>query len=105
MVAQRIAALVLITRHGDPPKIRDGEILLDIDLSNLGREPKTFAVYDAQFRQEYNWVPDAEYRRGRAEILGGFLGRPTIYRTEFFRKRLESQARENLSRAIRTLGR
>jgi predicted metal-dependent HD superfamily phosphohydrolase len=99
-IAQRIAALVLLTRHVDPPTSRDGELLLDIDLSILGRQPDMFAVYDVQIRQEYNWVPEAEYRRRRADVLAGFLGQPTIYRTEFFRKRLESQARENLSRVI-----
>lgn len=96
---------MLLTRHADPPAGRDGELLLDIDLSILGGEPETFAVYDAQIRQEYNWVPDVEYRRSRGDILAGFLGRPTIYRTEFFRERLESRAHGNLSGAICALRR
>jgi predicted metal-dependent HD superfamily phosphohydrolase len=103
--AQRIAALVLLTRHADPPAGRDGELLLEIDLSILGREPEIFAIYDAQIRHEYNWVTEGEYLLRRADILAGFLGRPTIYRTEFFRERLESRARENLSRAISALRR
>src|SRR5207248_1831792 len=65
---ERIAALVLLTRHVDPPASHDGELLLDIDLSILGRDPLTFDVYDAQIRREYDWVPEAEYRRRRPEL-------------------------------------
>lgn len=97
---ERIAALILLTRHVDPPQDHDGELLLDIDLSILGAEPDEFAEYDRQIRIEYNWVPEPEYRLRRAEILESFLQRPTIYRTPQFRERFQESAEINLRKSI-----
>jgi predicted metal-dependent HD superfamily phosphohydrolase len=98
-----VGALVLLTKHVQPPVSRDAELLLDVDLSILGREPAVFADYDRRIRGEYAWVPEEQYRARRAAILEGFLHRPSIYRTAFFRDRLEAQARDNLERAIARL--
>ena len=48
-------------------------------------------------------VPELMYRRGRSEILRGFLNRPSIYQTAWFRQRYENAARANLERALATL--
>jgi predicted metal-dependent HD superfamily phosphohydrolase len=100
---ERIAALILTTKHDREPDGRDAALLLDVDLSILGREPEAFAAYDRAIRQEYQWVPEADYRTGRAAILERFLRRPAIYHTEFFRRRLESAARRNLERVVPSL--
>ena len=101
--AERVAALILATKHDREPDGADGALLLDVDLSILGREPEAFAAYDRAIRKEYAWVPEADYRAGRAAILESFLRRPVIYRTEFFRNRLEAQARDNLQSCIARL--
>ncbi|HEY9661705.1 MAG TPA: hypothetical protein V6C65_24885 [Allocoleopsis sp.] len=101
----RMASLILDTRHDRPPATQDCKILLDVDLSILGREPAEFAAYERQIRTEYHWVAEEAYCTKRAAILESFLARPAIYQTEFFRSRLETQARENLTQSIARLRR
>jgi predicted metal-dependent HD superfamily phosphohydrolase len=103
VVSQRIAALIRATKHDSSPDTNDCSLLMDVDLSILGREPEVFAAHDRAIREEYRWVGETEYRSGRAQILEQFLRRPKIYWTEDFRSRLEAQARENLMRAIAQL--
>ncbi len=94
--------MILATkRHeGSTP---DASLLLDIDLSVLGANAATFQAYDAAIKQEYAWVPEDQYRAGRAKVLGGFLARDAIYRTPTFRAAYESRARENLTAALAEL--
>jgi predicted metal-dependent HD superfamily phosphohydrolase len=99
-VASRVADLVLATRHDVVPADPDAQLLCDIDLSILGREPDRFARFEQQIRREYAWVPEPVYRSKRAEVLAGFLARPAVYQTEFFRERYELAARSNLIRII-----
>jgi predicted metal-dependent HD superfamily phosphohydrolase len=102
-VIQRIKQLILATKHQVAPSDPDQQLLVDIDLSILGRELAVFDRFDAQIRQEYAWVPEEEYRPGRAKVLQQFLDRPNIYSTPMMRERYEQQARSNLQRAINAL--
>jgi predicted metal-dependent HD superfamily phosphohydrolase len=99
-VIARIRGLILATRHDIPPDRPDAALLVDIDLSILGRAVAEFDRYDAAIRREYQWVPAAAYREARAKVLESFLARPAIYLTPHFYDRYEAQARENLTRAI-----
>lgn len=100
-VADRIAGLVLATRHASIPSEPDAALLCDIDLSILGRHPHVFDEFERRIRLEYTWVPEAVYRRARGEIMESFLRRRSIYQTALFRARYEAQARENLERSWR----
>jgi predicted metal-dependent HD superfamily phosphohydrolase len=100
-----VSQLILDTRHTAPPATRDGESLVDIDLSILGRSPEVFDAYDRAIRREYAHVPEDAYRTGRAAVLRSFLSRPAIYRTAPFRERYEVAAQTNLSRVILALTR
>ena len=100
VVIGRIRELILATRHQAVPEGRDAALLVDIDLSILGREADAFERYERQIRQEYGFVTEAAFREGRSEILEGFLRREHIYQTFPFRERYEAQARENLARSI-----
>lgn len=97
----RIRKLVLATRHDVPPATPDERLLLDIDLSILGRSPAAFRAYEEEIRREYAWVPEALYHRLRADLLERFLGRTPLYRTEPIGHELEEQARSNLVAAVR----
>lgn len=97
--ARRVAELVLVTKHCRVPSNPDERLLVDIDLSILGAPPERFARYERQLRVEYSFVPEAVFRQKRQAILKGFLARPSLYATEFFRNRLEQQARVNLTLA------
>jgi predicted metal-dependent HD superfamily phosphohydrolase len=102
-IIARIRTLILATRHQIIPEDKDAALLVDIDLSILGRDTATFERYEQQIRQEYDFVPEQAFREGRARILESFIQREFIYQTFFFRERYESRARENLSRSIAKL--
>jgi predicted metal-dependent HD superfamily phosphohydrolase len=98
-----IGDLILATKHQAVPNDGDAQIVVDVDLSILGRPWKRFKQYDNAIRKEYGWVPETDYRLGRARILSGFLSRDTLFQTAYFRSRYEATARENLARAIARL--
>lgn len=99
----RVRRLIRDTAHRADPATPDGKLIVDIDLSILGKNPARFDNYDAAIRREYAHVPDEAYRHGRAGVLRGFLARPTIYRTPTFAERYEAAARANLERALAKL--
>ncbi len=102
-VIGRIRGLIMATRHADAPRTPDEGLIQDIDLAVLGAAPQRFAEYEEEVRREYRSVPSFIFRRRRAEILESFLERTDMYRTPWFRERLEVSARGNLSRAIAAL--
>jgi predicted metal-dependent HD superfamily phosphohydrolase len=100
---RRVAELILATRHLIIPQDLDAQLLCDIDLSILGRDPAVFDQFESAIRREYAQVDEAEYRRQRGTVLARFLSRDVLYQTEFFRIRYEEQARINLARAMEQL--
>jgi predicted metal-dependent HD superfamily phosphohydrolase len=100
---QRIAGLILATRHVSLFSDPDTQLLCDIDLAILGRGQVEYDDFERRIRREYAWVPQLIYRRSRSDILAGFLRRPTIYQTAAFAARYEAQARRNLERALQML--
>lgn len=100
---QRVYEHILATRHGEESLSGDAAVVVDVDLSILGREPDSYDEFEQAIRREYKWVPWPVYRRKRVEILSSFLGRGKIYTTELFRNRFEARARQNLERAIQAL--
>jgi predicted metal-dependent HD superfamily phosphohydrolase len=100
---QRVADLILATRHIAPPSDPDAAILVDVDLSILGQPAERFDAYERQIRQEYDWVEAAAFAEGRGAILKSFLERAAIFSTPFFWDKYERQARENLKRSIERL--
>lgn len=103
-VAARVAAMIRATRtHEPPPDLPDADLLLDVDLSILGRDPATFDAYEAQTRAEYAWVPDGDFRAGRAAILRRFIERPRVFRTEAFHALYDRVARHNLRASLARL--
>jgi predicted metal-dependent HD superfamily phosphohydrolase/GNAT superfamily N-acetyltransferase len=102
-LCQSAAALILATKTHDPVLHPDAPLLIDVDLSVLGRPPEQFQEYEAQIRREYEWVPAGVFSAKRAEILERFLARERIYTTEPFFQKYERQARSNLQSSIRTL--
>lgn len=101
--ADRIHALVLATRHDAPPVDQDQALIMDIDLAILGAAPERFAEYERQVRAEYAEVPEELFRRGRREILAGFVARERIFLTAECHGRFEEGARENLRRSLSAL--
>lgn len=83
----------------------DAAVLLDADLAILGAEEVAYDRYTIAIRQEYAWVPEDDYRRGRTQVLQRFLKRERLFRLGRMRDRYETQARRNLFREIASLQR
>lgn len=101
--AEEVRDLIVATKHYKKPQGIDAQLLIDIDLSTLGKPSEEFDEYERNIRREYSWAPEDLFVKGRLAILQMFLDRDSLYMTEFFRKRYESVARENLKRAIAAL--
>ncbi|HEX6434059.1 MAG TPA: hypothetical protein VFZ87_07440, partial [Gemmatimonadales bacterium] len=99
----RVKELVRTTQHLRPPHDPDAQLLCDIDLAILGREPAAFDRFESEIRREYGWVPESQYRSARSAVLARFLARPFIFQTRRFTERYEAQARQNLERAVEAL--
>jgi predicted metal-dependent HD superfamily phosphohydrolase len=95
--------LILATKKHDASLERDAPLMVDVDLSILGRPTQRFDEYEDQIRQEYSWVCPEQFAAGRSAVLQSFLARPAIYCTEFFRNKYERQARDNLKRSLSKL--
>lgn len=92
-----VARLVRLTVSHDPADgDRDGEVLCDADLAVLAGGPAAYAAYAASVREEYAFVPDDDFRAGRARILRQLLGLPRLFRTPHARDHWEDVARRNL---------
>lgn len=101
---KEIADLILATKHSHTePRNNDEKLIVDIDLSILGSSPDRYTEYSRAIRQEYQWVPESDYRKGRTRLLRLFLDRPKIYNTSFFQHQFESQARNNIASEIACL--
>src|SRR6185437_11276436 len=99
----RVSALILSTKHAQPPSEGDAQLLDDIDLSIFGQSVEEFDAYERAIRLEYQHVPSDAFRAGRAAVLRKFIERPHIYFTPSFRERYEWTARRNLQRSIERL--
>lgn len=100
---QKVADLILATRHLKIPEDIDAQILTDIDLAPLAKPLAEFEENTKKIRKEYDWVPKEFFRKARKKFLQKLLNRPTIYATKFFRDKCEAQARKNLREEIKRL--
>ncbi|WP_291724649.1 hypothetical protein [Bernardetia sp.] len=81
----------------------DLRVLLDLDLAILGQSKKVYQRYSSQVREEFGYVPNFLYKRGRKLVLKSFLEKETIYQTNYFKEHLEEQARENIREELDNL--
>jgi predicted metal-dependent HD superfamily phosphohydrolase len=95
-----VAALIRKTKTHDADGDSDAQALIDADLAILGTSESAYRLYAEQIRQEYAWVPEAEYRTGRRRVLQSFLDRPRIYH---LLSHLEAAARRNIAAEITRL--
>jgi predicted metal-dependent HD superfamily phosphohydrolase len=103
---ERVARLIATTAHladPRPPTDRDTMTILDADLAILGSAPDRYREYAAAIRREYGWVPDDEYRVGRARVLEHFLARPRIYWHDLMHREREQRAVENMRAELEQL--
>ncbi|WP_328299467.1 hypothetical protein OG389_17700 [Streptomyces sp. NBC_00435] len=93
-----VARLVRLTVTHDPaPGDTNGEVLCDADLAVLAGTPAAYAAYAAAVRAEYGFVPDEDFRTGRAAVLRQLLDLPRLFRTAYGAAHWEAPARANLA--------
>jgi predicted metal-dependent HD superfamily phosphohydrolase len=95
--------LIIATKSHQHSTNNDVNLFTDADLSILGSDRNTYDQYIKQIRKEYGIYPDLLYRPGRKKVLNHFLDMPSIFKTEFFKERLEQAARENISGELNSL--
>jgi predicted metal-dependent HD superfamily phosphohydrolase len=103
---ERVGRLVRATAHladTEPAGDRETAILLDADLAILGASPERYQRYAADIRREYAWVPEADFRAGRSRVIGHFLARHRLFRTDLMYAEGEAAARANLRAELASL--
>ncbi|BAY11237.1 HD domain-containing protein [Calothrix sp. NIES-2098] len=99
-----VKRLILNTKqHQTTADDWDGKVLLDADLAILAVNSIQYQEYAQAIRQEYAWVPEAEYIKGRRQILERFLQRQRLYFTPLMLEVAEASARANLQAEIKIL--
>ncbi|MGK5532812.1 HD domain-containing protein [Streptomyces sp. URMC 129] len=101
---EEVARLVRLTATHDPADDdANGAALCDADLAVLASPPARYAAYAAEVRQEYGFVPDEDFRTGRATVLRHLLTMPHLFRTPHAREHWEPTARFNLHAELELL--
>ncbi len=96
--------LIMATAHNKENLSGEEALIADLDLSILGTfAPKTWNAYCKNIRQEYSFLSDSEYAKGRLEFLQKILKRKRIFQTDFFYDMLEKQACNNIREEIKNL--
>jgi predicted metal-dependent HD superfamily phosphohydrolase len=81
----------------------DTNYFTDADLSVLGQTWETYSLYYKNVRKEYSIYPDLIYNPGRKKVLNHFLTMDRIFKTDYFYKKFERQAKQNLEKEIELL--
>ncbi len=100
---ERVADIILGTKHTGGLVDRDQQIMADVDLSSLAASWSTFSENTHDIREEYHWVSDDDFRKGRADFLKNMLKREYLYYTRSCRHLFELRARDNMTRSIQEL--
>lgn len=103
---ERIAACkaqILATKAHMNNSESDTNYFTDADLSILGQSWEAYKAYFQQVRKEYSIYPSIIYNPGRKKVLHHFLAMESIYKTEYFIKKFERQAKQNLQKELELL--
>lgn len=84
------------TKHHQFATQNDTNILLDLDLSILGKTEKEYKEYAKNIRKEYKIYPNFMYKKGRKKVLKAMLEKKSIYKTTCFINKYEEIAIRNL---------
>jgi len=103
VVAETVRLVRLTVDHDPAPGDAAGELLCDADLAVLGGPPQAYAAYAAAVREEYAFVPEPDFRTGRAAVLRQLLALPRLFRTPGGIAAYQRQARANLAGELRQL--
>lgn len=98
-----VSTQILATKSHQRSESRDTNYLLDADLSVLGKDWEAYSEYTHNIRKEYSIYPDFLYKPGRKKVLRHFLELEDIFKTEYFKKKYEARAKENIRKELQVL--
>jgi len=103
-MARKVSEMINKTSMHEPVTPAE-KYFSDIDLAIFaaslnGLARKHYIDYTKEIRQEYRQVPDDLFAQGRMKVLQSFMNRPRIYQTDYFYKKYEATARENIQREL-----
>lgn len=98
---KKCEALILATKTHAQTNDVDMDLFNDADMTILGLDRATYAGYVKNVGLEYGVTP--QFLQGRKRVLQYFLKMDRIFKTDFFYKMYEKQARENIAWEISTL--
>jgi predicted metal-dependent HD superfamily phosphohydrolase len=101
--AARVESLIMATTHRAPSLKGDEALVADIDMAILGAPPDEYSAYAAAIRQEYSFVSEADYRKGRGDFLRKLLARGPLFHLAQFEARLGAGARRNIDAELQSL--
>ncbi|WP_099367881.1 HD domain-containing protein [Sphingobacterium sp. 1.A.4] len=96
----QIADLILSTKKHELHQESDFNYLIDADLSILGKPWEIYLQYIKNIRKEYAMFSDTIYNSGRSKFLKHLLAEEQVFKTAWFQKKYEEQARANLAREL-----
>lgn len=95
---QKVFELIMATKGHIKTEDKDTTLFIDADLSILGTE--NYVDYQNAIRAEYAIFSDEAYKKGRKEVLVYFLNQKRLYQSEYFFKKYEKRARENIKNEL-----
>ena len=94
----RVYDFILATKHTGNAPDQGTAYLVDIDLSGFGLPWEGYLADSDALRLEAPAVSDEQYYAGKLRFLDSLLEWPSLFQTDYFRDRLEAQAKENIRR-------
>ena len=95
---ERVCEFIIATQHTGSAQDGGEAFMVDIDLSGFGLPWEGYLADSNALRREAPDVSDEQYYGGKLRFLDGLLGWKNLFQTDFFSKRLEQRARENIKR-------
>ena len=92
---------IIATKSHEVSSNNDTNLFTDADLSILGADWPIYNKYTKQVRKEYSIYPDFMYKPGRKKVLKHFLEMERIFKTDYFYKKFEIQARKNIEQELK----
>ena len=102
-LGQNVYDMILITMHKVTPTRNDEKLLVDVDLSSFALPWEEFKKDSENVRQEFSDKSDRDFYSAHMKFMQSLLDRPSFFSSDFFRKKCEANARENVQRLIEEL--
>ncbi len=102
-IRDEVYSLIMSTKHDKSPKSLEERILVDIDLSSFGLSWERFQEDGINVRKEQRHLSDQEFYQKQMKFQESLLNRARFYFSDYFYRRFEEKARDNLTRHLALL--